>query len=280
MDTLHSIIAFVRRFAKKMKKDRVDAYAAQSSFYVIMGVFPFFMLLLTLIQYTNVTPEMVMSMMTEVLPSGFYEVIESIVQELFSSSMAILSGTAIAAVWATSKSVLAITNGLNSVRDVQEDRNYFYMRFRSGVYILFLLFAIIMAILLLVFGNQIQETILRYFPALARFTAVIISLRALLSISILSLIFLFMYSALPNCKMHIIRQIPGAVFTASAWSIFSYGFSVYFDFAGSVSSIYGSLTTVVMMMLWLYFCMWLVFVGAEVNCYLEYPEAFFVDEVL
>lgn len=280
MEELQEIIKFGSRFARKMKRDRVDAYAAQSAFFIIMGFFPFFMLLLTLIQYTHITPEAVMNMLLGVLPNSFYMIIESTVKELFNSSIAILSGTAIAAVWAASRSVLAITNGLNSVRDVQEDRNYFYMRMRSGLYILFLLIAIIMAILLLLFGNRIQDTILQYLPALAKFTGVIISVRALVSISVLSLIFLSMYCALPNCKMHIVRQVPGAVFAAAAWSIYSYGFSIYFDYAGTVSSIYGSLTTVVMMMLWLYFCMWLVFVGAEVNCYLEYPESFFTDEII
>lgn len=280
MRSLINLINLGRRFAKKMKRDRVDAYAAQSALFVIMSFFPFCMLLLTLIQYTPISPETIMDLLVEVLPSSFYSLIESVVSELFTSSMALLSGTAVAAIWATSKSVLAITNGLNSVRDVRENRNYFYRRFRSGIYIVCLLIGIIVAITLLLFGNRIQQMILQFIPALGRFTAVIISSRALLSISILSLVFLAMYCALPNCKMHILHQIPGATLAAAAWAILSYGFSIYFDFAGSISSIYGSLTTVVMLILWLYFCMYLLFIGAEINCYLEYPESFEMEETL
>lgn len=278
METVQSLYKLVRRFMLKMKRDRIDAYAAQSALFIVMGFFPFFMLLLTLIQYTHITPDTVMELLMEVLPSSFYDLIESIVRELFSSNMAILSGTAVAAVWATSRSVLAITNGLNSVRDVRENRNYIFMRLRSGIYILCLLLGIIVAIILLLFGNMIQEAILQFVPALAGFTGIIISMRALVSLSVLSLVFLAMYCALPNCRMHVVYQIPGAVFSAAAWSIFSYGFSIYFDFAGRGSGIYGSLTTVVMMILWLYFCMWLLFLGAEVNCYLEYPESFYEEE--
>lgn len=267
-------IRLFRRFMKKMKRDRVDAFAAQSALFIIMGFFPFVMLLLTLIQYTPLTSDMVLGLMMEALPASFYDVIVGIVEELFTSSTAILSGTVIAALWATGKSILAITNGLNSVRGVEESRNYFYMRFRSGIYIVFMLLAIMLAIVLLLFGNLIQGTILNHFPVLQKFTGVIISVRALISVLILSLVFLAMYCALPNCRVNIIRQIPGAVFTAAAWSIYSYGFSIYFDLSGRFSSVYGSLTTVVMIMLWLYFCMWLLFAGAEVNCYLEYPDAF------
>ncbi|MDO5540987.1 MAG: YihY/virulence factor BrkB family protein [Eubacteriales bacterium] len=280
MNSYLNYVKIFMKFLDKMKRDRVDAFAAQSALFFIMSFIPFFMLLLTLVQYTPLTADMVMNAMLEMLPAGFYDVIESIVKDLFTSSTALLSGTVVAAIWAAGRSILAISNGLNSVRGVKESRNYFYMRLRSGVFIIFLLFSIVMAFGLLVVGNRIQDTVLQFAPMLQRFTGVIISFRTILSILILSLVFLSMYCILPNCKVNIIRQIPGAVFTAAAWSIYSYGFSIYFDRAGRLSSIYGSLTTVVMMMLWLYFCMWLLFAGAEVNCYLEYPDSFDSEEIL
>lgn len=276
--TVQRVKGIVLCFMKKMKRDRVSASAAESAFFIIMGFVPFFMLLLTLIQYTLLTPEMLMSILVEIMPSSFYDLIADIVKDLFTRSTALLSGTVIAAVWATSRSVLAITNGLNSVRGVKENRNYFYMRFRSGIYTVFLVIAIFMAIVLLLFGNRIQALLLDYIPVLAELTGVVISFRAAVSMSILSLIFLSLYCALPNCRLSVIRQIPGAFFSAAAWAIFSYGFSIYFSHVSSDVSIYGSLTTVIMLMLWLYFCMWLLFVGAEVNCFLEYPDSFQMED--
>lgn len=278
MITFAGIKEIVMRFMKKMKKDRVSAAAAESAFFVIMGFVPFFMLLLTLIQYTSLSAENLMSILMEVLPASFYDVIADIVKDLFTQSTALVSGTVIAAVWATSRSVLAITNGLNSIRSVREDRNYFFMRARSGIYIIFLVIAIFMTVVVLLFGNHIQERLLQYIPVLGDLTGVIISFRAAASLGILSLIFLSLYTALPNCKMSVIRQIPGACFTAAAWSILSYGFSIYFSLYTRGVSIYGSLTTVIMLMLWLYFCMWLLFLGAEINCYLEYPDSFVPEE--
>lgn len=151
MTTIAKIKEIVLRFMKKMKKDRVSAAAAESAFFVIMGFVPFFMLLLTLVQYTELSPEMVMSILMEMLPASFYDLIVDIVKDLFTQSTALMSGTVIAAVWATSRSVLAITNGLNSVRSVGENRNYFYMRMRSGIYIVFLVIAIFRSIVMLLF---------------------------------------------------------------------------------------------------------------------------------
>ena len=81
MMKFQSIKEIVMRFMKKMKKDRVSAAAAESAFFVIMGFVPFFMLLLTLLQYTELSPEMLMSILMEVLPASFYDLIAEIVKD-------------------------------------------------------------------------------------------------------------------------------------------------------------------------------------------------------
>ncbi|MCD8023148.1 MAG: YihY/virulence factor BrkB family protein, partial [Lachnospiraceae bacterium] len=100
---------------------------------------------------------------------------------------------------------------------------------------------------------------------------------ALITMGILTALFVFMYSYLPNRRMKVSGQIPGAVFTSVAWSIFSYAFSIYLEYSTNMSVIYGSLTTLVVVMLWLYACMYLWFIGAELNHYLAAPELFSPD---
>ena len=63
--------------------------------------------------------------------------------------------------------------------------------------------------------------------------------------------------------------LPGAFIIATAWLIFSYGFSLYFEFFPNFGNMYGSLTALIMVMLWLYVCMNLILYGAEINAYFE-----------
>ena len=80
-------------------------------------------------------------------------------------------------------------------------------------------------------------------------------------------IFAVMYTYIPNCKLKFSHQIPGAVFSATTWNIFSWGFSMYIQqFNGF--DMYGSLTTIVIVMLWLYFCFYLFLIGAHINRFL------------
>ena len=84
----------------------------------------------------------------------------------------------------------------------------------------------------------------------------------------LSVAFLLMYKFLPNRKATLKSQLPGAVISAVAWSVFSLIFSIYLEYF-NVSNMYGSLTTLIMIMLWVYFCMFIVLLGAEINAYFE-----------
>ena len=75
------------------------------------------------------------------------------------------------------------------------------------------------------------------------------------------------YTFVPEKRLKAAKQIPGALFSALAWMVFSLGFSIYFNRIGGrgYSYMYGSLAAIVILLLWLYFCMCILFMGAELN---------------
>lgn len=90
----------IRALSKRISKARVDAYAAQSAFYLIMGFIPFIMLLLTLLQYTTVTKTDAMELLMQIFPVSFQGFLEDIVSEIYVKSTTVMSISVIAAVWA------------------------------------------------------------------------------------------------------------------------------------------------------------------------------------
>ncbi|MFR6272668.1 MAG: YihY/virulence factor BrkB family protein [Blautia sp.] len=97
----------------------------------------------------------------------------------------------------------------------------------------------------------------------------IISMRVTITLLALCVVFLFLYKFVPNRKATFRSQMPGAVFTAVSWSAFSFGFSLYFDYYEGTSNMYGSMTTIILILLWMYFCMNIMMIGAQINCYFE-----------
>ena len=254
----------IRALSKRISKARVDAYAAQSAFYLIMGFIPFIMLLLTLLQYTTVTKTDAMELLMQIFPVSFQGFLEDIVSEIYVKSTTVMSISVIAAVWACGRGVLAITNGLNSVNGLKETRNYLFRRIRSGFYVVILVLSIVLALVLFVFGNAVHDVLID-----RKISGMLIWLRTAGTVIALSLLMAAMYTFLPNQRRKFRSQLPGAAVTALSWSLFSYAFSIYLELRSDAVSIYGSLTTVVMLMLWLYFCMWLIFFGAMLNVVIE-----------
>lgn len=263
---MRKLIQTIKESLNRSWEARVDAYAAQTAFYIIMGFIPFIMLLLMLIPYTPVTEANVMELLQEIFPAAFWEFLEGIVRSIFVPNTAILSGTAIACLWACARGVMAITNGLNSIRGITETRNYFYRRARAVFYILILLLSLLLSMVLLVFGNELHTLLLDLLPGLQRISDLLIWLRTCVTLLILMLLLAAMYTWLPDVKIRFLSQLPGAAAAAVSWAVFSYFMSLYMTWTKR-ASIYGSLTTLVMIMLWVYVCMWLLFAGAQLNCY-------------
>lgn len=267
---ISEIYLIIKGFSNRLKNDKISAFSAQAAFFLIMSIVPFLSLLLTLIKYLPISETMLKDTVIQVTPVPFEPLVSSILEELFvKSNGAIISVSVLIAVWSAAKGVLAILRGLQAVYHVEEKRNYFVLRFISAIYTIIFVTAIILTLLLLVFSNQIYYALKKDFPMAADFISIFIKQKFILSMGLLTLFFLFVYKLVRKANASFINMIPGAIISAVSWVLFSYAFSVYIDKFSDFSYTYGSLTTIVLLMLWVYFCMYLLFIGAEINSYFQ-----------
>ncbi|MDW2798911.1 YihY/virulence factor BrkB family protein [Clostridium boliviensis] len=254
----------------KYTKDEMTVYAAQASYFTIIAAFPFMMLLLAMIQFIpSITKANLLQLLVTVIPSTLEidSVIVNVIEDLYTKSpAAILSVTAIAAIWSASKGMLSIERGLNRVFGQEKKRGYFMTRVVCAGYTVVFIIICTLTLVLLVLGSSIQAFMNRHFPILAEITQHVISFRTML-LFILTLCFAMLYTYVPEKKQHFTRQLPGAVFSTLGWIAFSFAFSIYFSNFSNYSVMYGSLTAIVLIMLWLYSCICILFFGAEINYY-------------
>ncbi len=266
-----SLIFLCKHIWDRCVKDEITVYASQASFFIVTAFFPFIMLLLTLIQcLPNVGKSDLLSVMVRIMPQMLHSLIVSIVDDLYIKSPGtILSVTALTALWSASKGMLGIERGLNRIYGDFKRRNYVLQRLFCSIYTLIFMLVCVMSLVLLIFGKNIERLLFRYLPILAPAARLVISLRILFALAVFLFTFVGLYSIVPAKKQKPRQQLPGAVFTAVGWLIFSYAFSIYFTHFSNFSYMYGSLTAVVLLMLWLYICICILFVGAELNGFLE-----------
>ena len=260
-----SIVKLLTGFMNRVSGDHVGAYATQSAYFLILSFIPCILFLTTLVRYTPLTYNVVRDAIIAFIPENLQSFVLGIVVDVYKRSTAIVPLSALVALWSAGKGLQSIINGLNTIYHVKETRNWLLTRIYAVFYTLCLVIALVVSLLMLVLGNEIQKALSRYLPFLAKLMGKILGARAFLVFGVLFFVFLLLYKVLPNRKATFKSQIPGAFIIAVAWSVFSYGFSFYFEIFPGFSNMYGNLATIIMVML----CMNLLLYGAEINAYFE-----------
>ncbi len=263
------VIGYVKTYLDKCKRDNIGAFAAQAAFFIIMSAIPFLMVFTSLLQYTNISQEYVTDLLCRAMPKYIEPILQPILNEVYSRSVGIISITAIIALWAAGKALQYMTAGLNVLNGIDETRNWFVVRFWSIVYTVVFIFAIIIVLILMVFTEYIQRLLDQAFGVWGLLVAIVSVrplIRGLVVFAVLTGLFVWLFTQLPNKKVKALSQIPGALLCALIWYVFSIFLSIYVNFYNGFS-IYGSMSTIVLMMFWLYSCMYIMFMCAEVNVF-------------
>jgi len=261
----------VKSFIQKLGRDRLYTYSATAAFFIILSIFPFLILLLTLLQYTSIEEGFILDRISFLLPDVLIPLAEQLVDEVYNttSGAVVIFASAVGGIWSASKGVMALIRGINVCFNINDKRNYFSVRLLSCVYTLVLLITLIFSMVMLVFGSAIYNSIK---PILGNLSAVIVFVlknRLLVSLALFLLLFAVMYTVLPAKSNKFHRMIPGALIAAGGWIGLSTLISLYVKIFPNFSYTYGSLTSFILLMLWLYFGMYIIFICAEINFYIN-----------
>lgn len=253
-------------FSEYMKKQNISAYAASIAFFFFLSLVPMLIMICTIIPYTPLTEENLVTAVTDLTPDRIDPLAESLIADVYDKSAGILSIALLATIWSAAKGVMALMTGLNVVNGVEEKRNYFLVRAVASLYTVVMLLVVILSLFLMVFGDQLVKLALHRIPPLQAIVSFAMNFRFILVWAVLTLLFAAVYTYVPDVKLKFKEQIPGAIFAAVVWSVFSWGFSIYVTYGNSYG-IYGSLSIIIIVLLWMYFCMYIIMIGAYMNRY-------------
>lgn len=257
-------------FSKKCTEDHISAFGAMSAFFILLSMFPFMVLLLTLTKTLPFTKDDILLVLSNALSFEPTSLIVSLVNEIYrKTGTTVFTVSILAALWSSSKGIYSIVRGLNSVYDIEDERNYFVIRAMSALYTVVFAGIIVAMMVLWVFGNSLYDFICDFVPFLASIAKTIIYKRLVVSIIFLTIMFMCIYKFIPARKCRFFRQLPGAVLATFGWLLISRGCAFYMENFSNFTYIYGSMAGIMIILIWLYFCMSMIFYGAEFNYFLE-----------
>ena len=264
MDSKALLMAMVKDFSTKMQKKNIQAFAASTAFFLIVSLIPLLIMLSSLLPYTKLTEANLIKVLTDLTPDFGDGIVTSLISEAYDESIAVFSISALVTIWTGASGILSLIRGLNFIYDVDEYRNYFYLRLIAALYTV-AMFVIVLAMLTLnVFGNLVRDILTRAFPKALNVISFLVNFKFIVAIGVAILLFALIYTFVQSAKMKFLFQLPGAIVSAVAWYGFSSVFSIYVNLAGG-NSVYGSLATPVFMMFWLYICIYIFLIGAFLN---------------
>lgn len=278
MNTLRSFLSYLKertffryflRLSAFLKEKALSAHAGQSAFFFMLSFFPFLLFFFSILRHTPFSEKMFLTLVLQFIPDSFGDFMKNIITDIYASSTtSVISLTAVSALWLGSKAFLSIVHGLNAVYDQEESRNYFVLRIFAFVDSVVFALLLLLILAILVFGNWIATHVLNQVHLFPKILSSIIHMPIIMGISALFVFFLVLYKLLPNTHIKFRYHVPGALIASLGWTLFSYLYGYYIDHFSNYSSFYGTTTTIALLMVWLYACMYILFVGGMVNGFL------------
>lgn len=261
------LLSPVKRFFYYYRLLEVNVYAAYAAYFILLSVFPAIMLLIAILQQTSIAARELEILIKGVVPASLSGLVEYMVKELFTgNSLAVLSLSAVMALWLSSKGVYSLHRGLNKVYNQGITRNSLIVRLECTLFTLLLLAAMVLTVALQMLRKDILISMEAQGWRVTDFFYRLLAFRLPISFLVLMLLFTGLYCVFPHRKERFLDSLPGAASAAALWIGFTRLFTVYIEKFTNYSVYYGSLSTIAMAMLWLYVCMLILFCGGMLNC--------------
>ena len=261
-----SFFDFIIYFIVKIKDDDIFALAAQLAYYLILSFFPFLIFLMTIIGFSKLDSMQIIEGLSAILPSSVFELTSTIIVEVVENQYTGLLGVSIVlSMWAASSAFRAVTKGINKAYNLKENRSFIKRAIIALICTFALAFTIVVALVLLVFGNLIGDLLISYIPYNALIGKLWNLIRYIMVLTIMICIFAGIYRYTPAKRISWGEAFPGAIVSTIGWLIVSLGFSFYINNFSNYSRLYGSLGAVFVLMTWLYISSIILILGGEIN---------------
>ena len=261
----------LKQLVKRINQDNIFGRAAQLSYYFLLALFPLLLFLINILGYLaqqgTAFRDKLLVYLAALMPASAFLLVHNTLDEVSAASgTGKLSFGLLAALWAASNGMGAISDTLNIAYNVKERRSWWKVRLISVALTVALAILILAALAIVLYGGTIGEALATRYGFGNLFTTVWKIVQWPIALLFVLTTFNLVYNFAPDIPAHARRWItPGAFVGVGLWLAVSFGFRLYLGFFDSYSVTYGSLGAVIILMLWFYLSGVAILIGGEVN---------------
>jgi membrane protein len=263
----------------QMNEDDLWGRAAQLSYYFLLALFPLLIFLTSIIGVimgsgTGLRHSL-FNYLAQVMPPSAFKLVDDTMYEVSrSSGGGKISFGILAALWAASNGMGAISESLNAAYNVKETRPWWRARLVTIGLTIAIALLTMTALVLILYGGDIAEKIAASYGFGDLFTTLWKVLQWPIVLFFILLSFSLIYFFAPDLKDQDWKWVtPGSMIGVGLWILVSFLFRLYLSFFDSYSATYGSLGAVIILMLWFYLTGLAILIGGEINSEIENAAA-------
>ena len=258
---------------KKSKEQDIFSIAAQLSYYLILAFCPLLILIITSMSYVNLDMTSFLENLSAFLPINVYNfIVQSVNNTINTSSSGLLGISFLLVAWSASAGLRGIIKAVNKLYFIKENRSFIKVCFISIICTFFLGFSVIITLFFLVFWKEIENILIEVIKFEHIMTTVISSSRYIIVLSVIIILFCFLYMYLPSIKLSFRKVLPGAVVSTLGWLLSSMVYSWYVSKLSSIDLVYGSLGVIFSLVVWIYITSFVFILGIQVNSIIYKPH--------
>lgn len=257
-----------------------DVYAASACFFLLFSFFPTILLVLVLVPYFPISLQELMNWIETIVPEVFYPVLEYSVEAMKEhTSIAFVSISSVTALWAASRGILSIMDGLRAVLGMPKKSSYLARRFIAIFYFLLLILCLWGMLVIYGFGHYLYDIAMHWFPEKIKFFYEIYQFSYVYAVFLCAVLLTLIYWLFTSRKINLRWCLLGGVLTSGIWFLFSFGFSIYVEYFASYSSVYGAIGSLILACIWLYISI-LVLFYIGIYCYMRQNKTYSLSKII
>ena len=268
----HSLFTQIKYILDKSYRDNIPALAGQSAFFLLLSAIPlilFVFSMLSLLTGKDLKAEDFAAIQMQGMVPYFDKLINYIVDSVRKATSGTAIITAIVMLWSAGKGMYCITDGILRVYRIPNNKFWLLRRIYAMGYtivMLLILFAGLVAVLANIFLASSINQLIGGGEQIHWLTHVLLQILLTLLQTVLMAwaLKLFLRNKVERSYTTMRALIPGMLITVIAWKALTFGV-VYYLRHFAVSSVYGSLAGVFMVMIWVYFLTYLLLYGIQIN---------------
>lgn len=263
-------------FFKGMQKGFITQRASSISFNLFLALFPAIIFFFTLIPYLPINNFQItlFSILQSVLPENAFETVKSTISDiLINKRSGLLSIGFIMTLYFSTSGVSSIIDAFNKSYHTVENRSWIKQRMISVFLVIVLAFLLIMAIGLITIGSFLINYLVKY--KIIKDTITIYLLFASRWVILLAMLFFgisFLYYYAPAKKKDFRFISAGSSLATFLILITTFGFNFYVTNFSKYNALYGSIGTLIIVLMWIYFNAIILLIGFELNASISFAK--------